>query len=237
MYYCDGWKLHRWWFGGLRIEFAPWSRSFGLEIDVEGSGSDHNLLFSIRPYIFSLYFGFSGRRLGRLCNRLLKGSYEGRTVGIRVFDWAIWWECWAPNMSWSSGEPWWMRWTWHPLDTIFGRHQHSERLVSRQKAWVPMPEKAYRCVVEMKDETWKRPRLPWPSRQLRRAHIECEEGVPFPGKGENSWDCGDDASYSLTTPARTVEEGIAKYVESVLGNRRNRGSPMKWQRTETHEHG
>lgn len=223
--------LFRLWMGRrtrLYVEFSSMSRSFGIGVDVDSSDDD-DCLFRLSLYFFSLYIGFGGSCFHWAATKLLRGSYEGRSIGFSIHDWAIWLEFWAPSMSWSRSEPWWMRWTWHPIDTFFGRTKHSEREVSRTETVIPMPEKAYPCVVVMKAETWKRPRLPWASHKITRAHIDCKEGVPYPGKGENSWDCGDDASYGLTCPAKTVEEGIAKFVESVLRSRRRHGGSVNWQ--------
>lgn len=41
----------------------------------------------------------------------------------------------------------------------------------------------------------------------------------------NSWDCGEDAVYSLTTVAATVPEAIAKLVRSCLESRERHGGP------------
>ena len=122
-----------------------------------------------------------------------------------------------------------MQMCWHPLDTFFGRTAHSEEVIGTTSTVIPMPEKAYPCTVIMKRETWKRPRLPWASYRHIRAHIECEDGVPHPGKGENSWDCDDDATFGLCCKADTVEEGIGKFVQSVLRDRRRYGGSVNWQ--------
>jgi hypothetical protein len=212
----------------LHIEVSMLCKTFGVGLDV--GDSDDAFLFRLSLWFFSLYVGLSSARLYRLSSWLRKGSYEPRSISLRVFDWAIWYECWAPAHSWSRGEPWWMRWTWHPLDTFFGRMQHSVRdVVSSTATVIPMPEKAYPCVVVIQEEVWKRSRLPWASTVLRRAHIDVPGGVPFPGKGENSWDCGDDATHSMTCPAETVEQGVARFVESVLRDRRRYGGSVNWQ--------
>lgn len=85
-----------------------------------------------------------------------------------------------------------------------------------------MPEHPYPATVRLFESTWKRPRWPF-ARRMVRAEIEVEGGIPHPGKGENSWDCDDDATYSLTCQARTAEDAVAKLVGSVLRDRRNYG--------------
>jgi hypothetical protein len=58
---------------------------------------------------------------------------------------------------------------------------------------------------------------------MRRANLDIERGVPTPGKGENSWDCGQDATYGLTCPASTVEEALASLRASVMRDRERYG--------------
>lgn len=231
MYIRDSWKQHRFFWGPVSLELAALTNSAGIELEVEPSGSDRNLMFSLRVVLLSIYLGFSSRWLGKLTDKLLRGSYEGRTIGLRVFDWAIWWDCWGPARSWSSSQPKWMSGCWHPLDTIFGQMKCTETPVGlKRKECIPMPEGAYPCTIAMTDARWKRPRLPWASHRIRRAHIECGQGIPFPGKGENSWDCGDDATYSMTCPAETAEEAIGRLVVSVLERRSRNGGKLTWDK-------
>ena len=194
---------------------------------------EHALLFRFSPYLFSLYLGFHGRWLYGLTKWLRRGDYEPREISLRIFDWAIWIDIWAKSMSWSSTQPWWMSMRWHPMDSLFGRTKHSAEEIGTTVTVIPMPERAYPCTVVMKREAWKRPRLPWTSYQNIRAHIDCKDGVPHPGKGESSWDCGDDATYSLTCEAKTVEEGIGKFVQSVLRDRRRYGGSVNWRQKQS----
>lgn len=231
--------MYRGWFGGypgnsprMSIEGHWLSGSFNIGIEFD-KGGDYDINITFCLVLFSLYLGFSSILLKKLVNLFIK-DYTSRTISLRVFGGALWWDCWAPTDSWSSNEPWWMRWVWHPLDTLFGKMKHSEEELSKTETVIPMPEGIYPCVVTMKLETWKRPRLSWPSTKIRRAHVECEKGVPFPGKGENSWDCGDDALHGSCFPANTVEEGIGGFVASALRNRRRYGGSVNWkQKNET----
>lgn len=47
--------------------------------------------------------------------------------------------------------------------------------------------------------------------------------VPFPGKGENSWDCGEDAIMGAGADEPTPEAAVASVVKSALRNRRRYG--------------
>ena len=219
----------RWWlhYGGnrsisLEVSWGRISCAVGMEANDEG------IMFQFAPALFAMYLTFNTRLSRAIAKRILP-DYEGRRIGIRVFDWALWWDGWAPTMSWNSKDPWWLHFSWHPLDTFFGRMKYESTELSRTETVIPMPEKSYPCVVVMTADTWKRPRLPWYSHKITRAKIDCKEGVPFPGKGENAWDCDDDASHGLTCPAKTVEQGIAAFVESVLRSRRRYGGSVNWK--------
>lgn len=56
----------------------------------------------------------------------------------------------------------------------------------------------------------------------RHAQVEAPAGVPIPGKGENSWDCGDDNIWGASFAARTVKEAVKKFMDDVRETRRER---------------
>jgi len=61
--------------------------------------------------------------------------------------------------------------------------------------------------------------------------LECAEGLPIPGKGENSWDCDDDAIYSSTYDFDacdgSVYNAIGKLEMDVMRKRRRHAS-LAW---------
>lgn len=112
---------------------------------------------------------------------------------------------------------------WHLLDLLLGRAKYQAGAPEVTSALIPMPERAYRAAITMRNDSWKRAR--WFRRVIRRAHIDMESGeqIPVPGKGENAWDCGEDAIHGLTTPARDVAAAIAAVCESALRQRMRYG--------------
>lgn len=56
--------------------------------------------------------------------------------------------------------------------------------------------------------------------------IDMEEGIPFPGKGENSWDMGDDAYFGFG--GATIEAAVADIIADTL-DRRNRHGGKNWR--------
>lgn len=75
--------------------------------------------------------------------------------------------------------------------------------------------------------TWKR-RF---STMVRDAYeIDMQEGIPFPGKGENSWDCGDDAYFGFS--GETIEKAVAHIVAETLKRRYDGWRPAERVRGE-----
>jgi hypothetical protein len=95
----------------------------------------------------------------------------------------------------------------------------------RWVAYASLPEGLYRLVISEQQATWQRPRWPWPSRVSRSFDIEAIRPPMFAGKGENSWDCDDDAIFGMTSTERTAGGAVGDYVGRVLSRRRRYGLP------------
>jgi hypothetical protein len=146
-------------------------------------------------------------------------------TGIDWHHGGLWWNVWQNDFESRSTDPKWRRGHFDPMDFLFGRDVYAQRPLKTVPVEVPMPEKAYPATVTLFESTWTRRRWPhWPlTRRMVRSEIDVPEGVPHPGKGENSWDCGEDATYSLTCAETTVDGAVAALVRSVLRDRRKYG--------------
>jgi hypothetical protein len=159
--------------------------------------------------------------------------YGKREISVRLHSGGIWWKIYKNPDCWSLKDPKWRDGHFDPMDFLFGRTKHFETVLSTSQAMAELPEGSYECAVTMKFEWWKRKRAFWRSAQFIRAHIECPKGgIPVPGKGENSWECGDDAIYSRTAPAATVDEAVRSLAEDVLKTRKRRGVAPNWTSSE-----
>lgn len=111
------------------------------------------------------------------------------------------------------------------VSRIFGKRAY-ERVDGEPVAVkIVMPEGVYDATVTSTVETWKRPRAWW---KLRHDGVEIalEHPPMYAGKGENSWDCDDDATYSMTTRKdMSPLEAAAYYREHVLEMRERYGKP------------
>jgi len=207
-----------------------------------GKESSQMAQLSVHFFIFSLYltwYGFLAEKWfdTRECVATWETPprkftlIQGRTYGIRFFDKAVWWDCHSKEHEWSSRDPKWMSGSWHPLDTFLGRMKYKEGVpeeVHHRK--IRFPERTYDLEVKLKNDRWWRPRWPfWPCRSmLRRCDIKVltEGGIPVPGKGENSWDCGDDATHGLSGPANNLKDAVDKIFDSVKSKRERYGSGL-----------
>lgn len=154
---------------------------------------------------------------------------ERRRLSLTFHDGAMWWCIWRDDDSWSRDVPKWRDGNFNPMNTVFGRQKCSTETLEIRDVLVPMPEKAYPATAKLEEYTWKRPRWPF-AKTMKRVTIDIPGGIPFAGKGENSWDCGDDATFGITTgECRTIPEGVGILVGSCLRTRVKNGGWSDWE--------
>jgi hypothetical protein len=208
----------------LGLQWVIGKIKFGAEVqvapDAEGTLSGNLLLPLIQVYVH--LDAPWGHRLNDLCRRKNQKYGNGRAVGFSVHSGALWWNVWADQMEWRRGDPKWMNGSFNPADFFLGRYRYSKREIERQEVVIPMPEGAYPATVVIEEAEWRRPRWPFPRRRMQ-ADVKIPGGIPHQGKGENAWDCGDDATFGLGCSARTVPEAIGEVVAVCLKDRRSYG--------------
>lgn len=213
------WHGRAWLHIGERLTFEfCWNfKSRFCHAYVEIGGAEEDFRFSVAFPPIALWFTVEGM----FPYRILPREMWGRQTGISIHDGTIWFSIWHDDSGWKK-EKSWQYFNFCPADFFLGIHKYSQRILRKEQVEIPIPEKTYRGTVEIFESVWKRPRWPF-AKKIIRAKIAVEDGIPVPGKGENAWDCGEDAIYSLTCPASSVEEAIAKLVESCLERRRKYG--------------
>lgn len=172
----------------------------------------------------------------------IKDYGDRELFNIYVMDWALWWNFWRDPMGgWSSRGPWWRKiqsGNFDVLDFIFGRTKYAARVIEGPLAVkIPMPERAYDATLEIQERTWRRPRWPFVWHRVIGADFDSKQDpVPHPGKGESSYDCGEDATYGLSCacPTGRVEDAIGAYVSTVMNSRRRHGGSVMWAPKEDH---
>ena len=153
-------------------------------------------------------------------------SGDDREIGVYFHDGAIWWHFWVGTMaSWSSDYPWckwWRQGSFHFADILGKRRCTTVVLRDGIQVTIPMPEGSYHGVAKQEKRTWKR--ALWFPRSRYSTWIDVDRGIPHAGKGENSWDCGDDAVCGCGVDGLDLDKAVAHFVESVLKNRRRYGT-------------
>jgi hypothetical protein len=216
-----GWR--GWWHFGerdcLRLEVYWWSHFCHAYIDIDDDGWGCSL--AIPP--FAVFLNLDIRALWKPTRKAI--HYEDlwltdeRECKVSIHDWKIWVTPWGRKMEWHTRDPWWVRgFTIEPAK-LLGQQVADSRIVGRQDVIVPMPEGTYKATATT--EEWIRGRRFWFKRRSSSVWLEIPKGIPHAGKGENSWDCGDDGLFGIG--GDTVEDAIGRAVASVLRDRRRYG--------------
>lgn len=205
------------WYSKSERIGVEWCVPGSLRLGVNLSGGE-KVTLSLGLILATVYLSLPCPRRWRSVDRVFEVYWHDGALVLHP---------WSRSMEWRSRDSWWVRGiSICPMDLIFGRRKHSDYVIDKKPVKVPLPERVYDGTVKIEHATWRRPRWPWwPLRRDRvRYEVAVEGGVPVPGKGENAWDCGDDAIHSQSScNPRSEEAAIASFVEAVLTTRRRYG--------------
>lgn len=225
----------RWWFhshpASFAIEWTWFTRHIHVGIEFDPS-DDYAVSLSLGCGLFAVWLCIGIRALDSWLYQRMKS--DGREIKVTIHDGAIWWGIWSDKWGWSSRTPKWRQGNFNPADFFLGRPKYADRTLSHERVNVPMPEGGYPATVRIFESTWKRPRSPF-TRKLVRTEITPDKPIPFPGKGENSWDCGEDATHSMTCPEPTALGAAIALSESVMRSRIKYGSGWNYQPEEARQ--
>ncbi len=182
-----------------------------------------DITFSI-GFIIQIYISLG---IPRLNSWLHRHKIENRELKVNMWfkeGWSVSLNLMSDTMGWKKGD---WKWYWTISDTLKGKYKVSKEVIEERDILVPMPEKSYEAHAILADWTWHYPR--WFPKTVRRCEIKVPEGLPHAGKGENSWDCGDDATFGITTGrVRNIAEAVGNLVGSVLRDRVRYGGWKDW---------
>lgn len=112
----------------------------------------------------------------------------------------------------------------HVVDRLWGKKVHT--LVEGDPVTIvfqmPGSPTLFEAVVKSEHRTWKRARAWW-QEETRSFYVNVDQPPQFAGKGENSWDCGDDGIYGMNVKARTPEAAVQGYIKAVMDETSQRG--------------
>lgn len=212
----------RWRIGKTRLEYSLRFRravcgAFGLGFSrsIGGYDGDEKQTFLKIGYL-SLWIT---RELGRYVEPEQRYGFE---LSSRV--WQRWYG--VQTMSSDTEQHVFFMWRDRLLDAVFGRTVCTTAYGPERKISVAMPEGDYPAVAKFEWRCWSRPR--WPFHKMRLStDVEIPRGIPFAGKGENSWDCGDDGLFGSGCGGHDYEKAAAKMREIVMDYRRKNGMPSE----------
>lgn len=210
----------------------------GLRFDIQlGQDEDAIQIGLAIPYLFAVYLTLEQWSLHNWLANATKRKDEkygnGRTIGFYLWHGNLSISLWYDPMESRSSDPKWWHLYYDLRRVFWGRSNYSERVIETREILVPMPEHSYPATSKLFESTWSHPR--WFDKKMVRCKIDIPGGIPFKGKGENSWDCGTDATFGITTgKVRDIPEAVGHLVTSVLRDRvRNGGwSDYNWQKVE-----
>jgi hypothetical protein len=217
----------------LHLEWSLWTHFWALQLDVGSGDADDGISLWVACGLFSLHVTLEGilsrKFIERQRQKAIDTKWMGyaymafpRVTGIRIHSGSIWFEIWNQDAGWDSRQPKWMSFNFNVVDFLFGRTKYASKEIQSTEAEIVLNDGRHPLKVTLTEDSWKRPRLP-KAKIVRRAKIESVKGVPVPGKGENSWDCDDDAIFGSTFPSESLEDALSKFRESVLKTRERYG--------------
>lgn len=201
------------------VEFS-WKRGeFGPNVGVYWDGCDYNdgKKLYVGFLIGRVWLGFGDSR---------KGSRYGFDIGRKLCY--FWWNVRDADTNAEGGKH--IVFFWHRItDAILGRADcfTENQEWKRKKCVIPMPEGDYPAVASFERRVWVRKRSPFHRVRLDTS-IDIPVGIPFSGKGENSWDMGEDALYGTGCGGHDLQKAIEAVQKSVMDYRKRRGDPEKW---------
>lgn len=237
-----------------------WVRLGRLRPDAEGVPvRPIRLVVQVSPRLRN-HFGISYSRdedhtLSLHCGASIYASWDSKKAWRHDLQWeAMFWDDhlslkWACDDSEVRYDPkqerrWWRAkgtpltgWYrfWTVSDLILGARDYRAETIDRGTATFALPEGRYTCTYTVEHCTWTRPRWPrWPFTRTRdRADIDFDPPVGIPGKGENAYDCDDDATYSLTTSLKngSIRDTLEEFAIDTLRTRMRRGG-LDWRPVE-----
>ena len=222
------WKHGRAWFVRFSFCWCLPTQDYHFSFGVNGGDSYDKLTFSFACGLFAMWLSFRFHRFhfGKLSCYSDKPIFlhEERKFNVSIHDGSIWLMAWGDPMGeWSRDMAWWKySRSFNPMDFFFGTNKYSTKSLEEGNCLIPMPEGCYEGNYNLFVSTWERPRWPF-KKQWKRITINVEKGIPHEGKGENSWDCGEDATYGITCMAENLEDGIGQLVGSCLRDRKRYG--------------
>lgn len=198
------WRHGRGWFGPLHVEWSAFHTTNLLLAGVWWRG------FNVYARWFGLFIGWGDTDRERAGWQV---SWSDGTLRLS--------HPWVRQNEWRRADPWWKKdISLRIVDWLIGRSRCETIAGESHEVVVPMPEGSYRATVQHETRIWRR-RWYWPESRRDSVYLDIPRGIPFAGKGESAWDCGDDGLFGIS--GDSVEDAVSSAVRSVMRSRRKYG--------------
>lgn len=223
--------VRAWWHLGRRdherkvvaVEFYWASWRFGVSLGTDDEGWN----LSVRVPPLALYLSLDGIFWQPM--RTLIATWDNnrpftlpdeRVCDFYISDWRVQITPWGRRNEWTRADPWWVRGVSCDLrNLVLGRVKYTTEELALVPCSIPMPEGTYQAVAKIERQSWKRPR--WFRHTRTSAWLDIPKGIPHAGKGENSYDCGDDGLFGIG--GDTIDAAILRAQQSVTKSRQRYG--------------
>lgn len=232
------------WDGGGWIKLCTWRAAYWGRLELSLGGEDRDVTLAIQvarfAWVLSVYLPWLARFLpdeDRGNGFALSVEDQRPAIGLPWADAMVSVWVWNDDMCWESDQlkAWpWQGYGWsffyHPFRWVVGDTRHEELEGDVVNAGIAMPEGVYPATIQVNRSRWTRPRWfdgPW----MWRARVKVPNGVPIPGKGENSWDCEDDAVFGSTLAVELERPSLQSVADQFAENitaRRQRYASSRW---------
>lgn len=194
----DGWQFH--------VAFPPFSFWFSTNFFSKGMKT---FLASTRMDLFNQRYG----------GHVGSSRYTGfHFIDIRIFNWTLWWNFFKFDWGWSNKMPKWMDGKFSFGDILFGKHTYKKVDLETRDIVIPMPEGNYPAKATLSIETRGPSR--WFKKVEKVISVDIPQGIPHQGKGENSWDCGEDGIFGYGYGGASFREAADHGTQIVLERRK-----------------
>ncbi len=162
-----------------------------LKLKVE-TGGESAVMLILGLGFFTAYLSFP----------FLGYGYKETTTGFYLFDWSLVWSFMRHPHESSSRDPWYKSFYFRIDDFFLGRREVLEHsIMNGEDLFFTLGGKEFKInSVEFKKRRNFRRHIPYSlfHSSWISVDIKCENPPMRSGKGENSWDCGDDGCYGLS---------------------------------------
>jgi len=220
-------KRKTWWFGNrksISIETSGWKSHPSIYLQVDGDERCVVFHFGLGFGIWLTFENFLPKKwypsyVSKHGNGVLGCEKE---ISFKIHGGSFWWCLWKDDDS--SFRTSWRKGAFHFMDKIKGKHTYSKTEIERKQFILPFLEGNYNVEVIKSDRLDMWPR--WPKSKMISFEVKAgyyneekvwvDKGVPVEGKGENSWDCDEDATYSISFPGHPYRKDIKSCYDSAL---------------------